>query len=96
MTVPGFETPLQIKAAIQDFTRLANIMGMPEAEQRDVLGLSRDEVQSWEADTVDLRVPAPGLVRRLGYALPLMRRMVANMASGRAGRVAAPEHRTLN
>lgn len=74
-----FMTSLQVSEAVQELDGLAATLGMPNAERYTILGLSRGAYLSWQDGVLDSTpLPAPGLVRRLTYALPLMRRMVAN------------------
>jgi len=87
MTEMSLSTPTQISIAVQELDELANELGMPKAERRSILGLSDCAYRSWWVGLFDTGTPiAPELIRRLSYALPLMRRMAANMPIVPAGR----------
>jgi len=87
MTEMSLSTPTQISTAVQELDELANELGMPNAERRSILGLSDGAYRSWGVGLFDIGAPiAPELIRRLSYALPLMRRMAANMPMVPAGR----------
>ena len=87
MTEVPFMTSLQVSEAVQELDGLAATLGMPNAERCSILGLSRGNYLSWQDGVSDsTSSPAPGLIRRLTYALPLMRRMVANTPMVRVGR----------
>lgn len=82
-----FMTSLQVSEAVQELDGLAAMLGMPNAERYSILGLSRGAYVSWQDGVVNtVPLPAPGLIRRLTYALPLMRRMVANTPMVPVGR----------
>lgn len=82
-----FMTSLQVAEAVQELDGLAATLGMPNAERYSILGLSRGVYLSWQDGIFDaLSLPAPGLIRRLTYALPLLRRMVANTPMVPVGR----------
>lgn len=72
-------TPPQVSVAVQELDQLANELGMPNAERYGILGLSGGAYRSWQVGIIDIGEPvAPELLRRLSYALRLMRRMAAN------------------
>jgi hypothetical protein len=80
-------TPTQVSGAVQELDELANMLGMPVTERCSILGLSGGAYRSWcDGDVDTAMVAAPELVRRLNYALPLLRRMAANMPMVPAGR----------
>lgn len=80
-------TPTQVSVAVQELDQLADELGMPNAERHSILGLSGGAYRSWRVGLVDIGEPvAPELLRRLSYALRLMRRMVANKSMPVAGR----------
>ena len=82
-----FMTALQVSEAVQELDGLATTLGMPNAERCSILGLSRGAYRSWQDGVYNATpLPAPGLIRRLTYALPLMRRMVANTPMVPVGR----------
>lgn len=82
-----FMTSRQVSEAVQELDGLAATLGMPNAERCSILGLSRGAYFSWHDGVVDSApLPAPGLIRRLTYALPLLRRMVANTPMVPVGR----------
>ena len=86
--IEPLETVPQLEAALRDFSRAADMLGMPDAERRSILGLSSEGAAHWLAGPTDQAAAVPpALARRLGYALPLMQRMVANQPSAdRRGR----------
>ncbi len=74
-----FMTSRQVSESVQELDSLAATLGMPAAERYSILGLNHGAYVSWQDGIFDeIALPAPGLIRRLTYALPLMRRMVAN------------------
>ncbi len=82
-----FMTSRQVSEAVQELDGLAATLGMPNAERCSILGLSRGAYILWQDGVADSApLPAPGLIRRLTYALPLMRRMVANTPMVPVGR----------
>ncbi len=70
----------QVVLGVRELESLANALCLPDHERYGMLGLSWSAYRSWQSgsDTVARSTP-PELVRRLSYALPLMRRMAANM-----------------
>lgn len=72
----GLDDMADIVMAIRELDALANTLGMPEAERRNILGLNAGDYRAWQAGTAGQA--APELLRRLGYALPLLRRMAAH------------------
>jgi len=80
-------TPSQVVIAVRELDNLANVLCLPDQERCDILGLSGSAYRLWQSGLHSvLGSVAPELARRLSYALPLMRRMAANMASGPMGR----------
>lgn len=72
-------TSMQVSKAVQELDALADTLRMPNTERCGILGLNFDAYRSWyDCDINMAATAAPELVRRLNYALPLMRRMVAN------------------
>lgn len=86
-------TPSEVALGVGELDNLARILGFPDNERHSILGLSSHAYCSWQSglDTVARSAP-PELVRRLSYALPLMRRMAANMSSGAIRRDRSPSH----
>jgi hypothetical protein len=76
-------TPAQVSAAIRELDGLANLLGLPNQERCGILGLTGSAYRLWYSGSMraELLITAE-LVRRLGYALPLMRRMAAHMPTG--------------
>ncbi len=74
-------TPAQVSAAVRELDRLASLLGMPNRERCGILGLNGPTYRSWYSGLVRAEVTAE-LVRRLGYALPLMRRMASHVPAG--------------
>jgi len=72
------EKTAETVAMIQELESLANQLGMPDTERRSILGLSEVDYDAWYAGIPQPVTTPPELIRRLGYAIPLMRRMVAN------------------
>ena len=90
-------TSTQVSDAVQELDELANTLGMPVAERCSILGLSGGAYRSWcDADVDFAATVAPELIRRLSYALPLMRRMAANMPMVPAGRSQNRPRPTVN
>lgn len=97
MSEKPLETPSQVMVALREFSNLANAIGMPDSERRSVLGLTAASAHHWEFGPVEPNeTEPPALVRRLGYALPLMRRMAANVATRPAGSMNDPSHSVAN
>lgn len=72
-------TSIQVSEAVQELDALADTLRMPNAERCSILGLNCDAYRSWHDRDGDVaEIAAPELVRRLNYALPLLRRMAAN------------------
>jgi len=83
----SFETSAQVSAAVQELDDLANILRTPSSERHNILGLTGAAYRSWQAgDVQHTALSAPELVRRLSYALPLMRRKAAHVPPVRLGR----------
>ena len=74
-------TSAQVSAAVRELDGLANLLGMPNRERCGILGLSGPAYRSWYSGLMHVEITAE-LVRRLGYALPLMRRMAAHSSAG--------------
>lgn len=77
-------TSEQVAAAVQELDLLASTLGFPDQERCGILGLNGGTYRSWQSGKTrtDSKITAE-LVRRLSYALPLMRRMAAHTpASG--------------
>ena len=77
------KTPEQVSAAVRELDGLANLLGLPNQERCGILGLTGSAYRLWYsgARRAEILIPAE-LVRRLGYALPLMRRMAAHTPTG--------------
>lgn len=72
-------TPEQVAAAVQELDLLANTLGFPDQERCGILGLNGDTYRSWQSGKTRMEAPITAeLVRRLSYALPLIRRMAAH------------------
>ncbi len=90
-------TSAQVSEAVRELDGLADMLGMPGAERYSILGLSRDAYHSWHDGNIDAATRVrPELARRLNYALPLMRRMAANMPMVPAGRSQNRPRPTVN
>ena len=80
-------TPAQVSAAVQELDDLADLLGLPSRERCGILGLTGSAYRLWYAGSMRTEILITAeLVRRLGYALPLMRRMAAHTASAAVGR----------
>ena len=92
MIGPRRETSTHVLADMREFDKVAAGLGMPDSERLSILGLDADAYAAWQAGDVDMaEATAPALVRRLGYAFPLMRRMAANLPMLPAGRRQDPQ-----
>lgn len=74
-----FKTPEQVSAAVRELDGLAGLLGLPNQERCGILGLTGSAYRLWYTGAMRAEILITAeLVRRLGYALPLMRRMVAH------------------
>lgn len=90
-------TPTQVSVAVQELDQLANELGMPNAERHSILGLSGGAYRSWQVGIIDVGEPVtPELLRRLSYALQLMRRMAANKPVTMTARGQGRAHLIIN
>jgi hypothetical protein len=90
-------TSTQVSAAVQEMDELADALGVPNAERCSILGLSASAYRAWNSGEIDAVVIAPpALIRRIGYALPLMRRMAANMPKAPIDRAQAAPRPMVN
>lgn len=97
MVVSSREMSTQVLAETLEFDKLATMLGMPDVERRSILGVTESAYLAWRSGDVDLAAPvAPAFVRRLGYALPLMRRMAANLPMVPAGRAQEQSQPIIN
>ncbi len=77
----------QVAGAVLELDELANALEMPDTERCSILGLNYGAYRRWLLGDMDMNTTvAPELVRRINYALPLMRRMAANMLMLPVGR----------
>lgn len=80
-------TPAEVSAAVQELDGLANLLGLPNQERCGILGLTRSAYRLWYSGSMRAEILITAeLVRRLGYALPLMRRMAAHTPTGAMAR----------
>jgi len=87
MAEMSLSTPNQVSVAVQELDELADELNLPDEERRKILGLSDGAYRLWRRGMVEIGAPAsPELIRRLSYALPLMRRMAANLPAAPVGR----------
>jgi hypothetical protein len=64
---------------LREFDRVATILDMPHAERLGILNVSDETYCSLRSGTIQYgQYVKPELVRRLTYALPLMRRLASN------------------
>ncbi len=90
-------TSMQVSEAVQELDALADTLRMPNTERCSILGLNFDAYRSWHDRDGDVAaIAAPELVRRLNYALPLMRRMAANTPTLPVGHSPNRPRPTLN
>lgn len=79
-------TPSQVALGIRELDGLADALSLPDDERCGILGLSGSVYRLWQSGLGAMAgSTSPELVRRLSYALPLMRRMAANRRSGTTG-----------
>ena len=80
-------TPAQVSAAVRELDGLANLLGLPNQERCGILGLTGSAYRLWYSGSMRTEILITAeLVRRLGYALPLMRRMAAHTPAGAMAR----------
>ena len=73
------KTPVQVSAAGRELDGLADLLGMPNPERCGILGLTGSVYRLWYNGSMRAEILITAeLVRRLGYALPLMRRMASH------------------
>ncbi len=86
-------TPSEVASGVRELDNLANVLRLPDQERFDILNLSGSAYRLWQSSLHTVIGSAePELVRRLSYALPLLRRMAANAPSGRMGYNGSPSH----
>lgn len=89
------KTSVQVSAAIRELDGLASLLGIPDQERCSILGLNGPAYRLWRGGSAQADFPITAeLVRRLGYALPLMRRMASHMSSGAMARGQSRPHAT--
>ena len=87
MTERGFETAVVIEK-IREFDRVATAIDIPNMERLSILNISEQIYTVLCAGNINRDVEIrPELLRRLTYALPLMRRLSANTPAQRHGTV---------
>lgn len=87
----GLKTPEQVSAAVRELDGLANLLGLPNQERCGILGLTGSAYRLWYSGAIRAEILITAeLVRRLGYALPLMRRMAAHTPTGAMARNQRP------
>ncbi len=85
------KTPAQVSAAVRELDSLANLLGLPSQERCGILGLTGSAYRLWYTGAMRAEILISAeLVRRLGYALPLMRRMAAHTSAGVMARSQRP------
>lgn len=85
------KTPEQVSAAVRELDGLANLLGLPNQERCGILGLTGSAYRLWYSGALRAEILITAeLVRRLGYALPLMRRMAAHTPAGAMARSQRP------
>lgn len=67
-----------IKADLAEYDRLAIALDISQGERCDILSLSAADYKRWRIG--DGVIPPPFLMRRLRYAVAIMRRSLANQA----------------
>jgi hypothetical protein len=77
----NLDPPVDLAAAVRDFLRLGERLSMPDTELQAIIGMN---AATWEELRAGQRHPgelvSPSHIRRLQYALQLMRRSSASMA----------------
>ena len=77
------KTPEQVSAAVRELDGLASLLGLPNQERCGNLGLTGSAYRLWYSGSMRAEILITAeLVRRLGYALPLMRRMAVHTPVG--------------
>ena len=77
------KTPEQVSQAVRELDSLAGLLGLPNQERCGILGLTGSAYRLWYSGAMRAEILITAeLVRRLGYALPLMRRMAAHTPAG--------------
>ena len=85
------KTPAQVSAAVRELDGLANLLGLPNQERCGILGLTGSAYRLWYTGAMRTEILITAeLVRRLGYALPLMRRMAGHTSAGAMARSQRP------
>ena len=85
------KTPEQVSAAVRELDSLAHLLGLPNQERCGILGLTGSAYRLWYTGALRAEILITAeLVRRLGYALPLMRRMAAHTPIGAMARSQRP------
>ncbi len=73
------KTPEQVSGAVRELDGLADLLGMPNQERCGILGLTGSAYRLWYSGSMRAEILITAeLLRRLGYALPLMRRMASH------------------
>jgi hypothetical protein len=76
-------TAADLSSKIEDFLHLSHSLNLTLAEEETLVSLDADDWQRWRSFSVPpAEIAPPLLVRRLDYAIALMRRMVAAAAPG--------------
>ena len=75
-------TAADLSGKIEEFLQLARTLNLTLPEEQTLVSLEADDWLHWRQGRVEPSTVAPPLlIRRLDYALALMRRMVASAAS---------------
>ena len=76
-------TAADLFSKIEEFLSLSNSLNLTLAEEQTLVSLDAEEWQRWRSRSVPPASAAPSLlIRRLDYAVALMRRMAASAAPG--------------
>ena len=77
----GCEPAMELAETFEHFQRLADRLGMPEAERLAVLNLQKGVWWAVSNGCITFpQIARPSTIRRLNYAIWLMRRQIANLS----------------
>ena len=74
----GMKTAADLTNEIEEFLTLSNLLELTRCEEQTLLSLEAQEWEPWRSHAIAPNTPAsPLLIRRLEYAVALLRRMAA-------------------
>ena len=78
----GMTIATDLFGKIEEFLRLSQLLDLTRSEEHTLMSLGAGDWERWRNRSVAPNTPAPSLlVRRLDYALALLRRMAAATSS---------------